>query len=210
MLMLFLNLRSAITLIGLVSVAPWGVAQDKGNPKAGEGGPDAPQAVEIYTAPDKSFELMYPADWKVTPGKAPGPLVTMLDEHKPPAQREALTVVAVPATPGQRLEDYAKTFKSGAARRIQGYHRVDDGMWEIGDWKVFRAVYDTQGQNGIPLRHINFAMIKDGVLYNLIFACPPDKLQQEHDFANQICGSFKVNAPPKFEGPATRRAGAAK
>ena len=158
--------------------------------------------VERYVAPDNSFELIYPSGWKVTPGKAPGAVLTIVEESKPADHRHGIGLIATPAKPGQELKDVAKGLKAVAPRRINAYKAVDDAYYDIGDWKVYRMVYDTKSKDGILFREINFTIVKDGVIYNLIVGGPPDQYPQDEERANQICGSLKINAPPKFETPA--------
>lgn len=164
--------------------------------------PEDIEFVEVYTPPDKSFELVYPAGWKVTPGKAPGTLVSFADESAPPDRRQGIGLVATLSRPGQELKDAAKAMKAAMPRRVQGYKAVDDEFYEIGDWKVYRLVYDATGKNGIVLRTYIFTVLKDGVLYNLVCAGPPDKAKEVEQRGEQICGGLKINARPTFETPA--------
>ena len=188
-----------LVLAALLVRTPVARADDKDKPVEL---PPGAEFVERYVAPDNSFELIYPSGWKVTPGKAPGAVLTIVEESKPPDHRHGIGLIATPAKPGQELKDVAKGLKAVAPRRINAYKAVDDAYYDIGDWKVYRMVYDTKSKDGILFREINFTIVKDGVIYNLIVGGPPDQYPQDEERANQICGSLKINAPPKFETPA--------
>jgi hypothetical protein len=187
-----------LVLATLLVRPPDARADDK--PKPGDLPPGA-EFVEPYVAPDKSFELIYPSGWKVTPGKAPGAILTIVEESKPPDQRHGIGLIATPAKPGQELKDVARGLKAAAPRKINAYKAVDDAYYDIGDWKVYRMVYDTKSKDGVPMRHINFTIVKEGVIYNLLVGGPPDQYAADEERANQICGSLKINAPPRFETP---------
>ena len=183
--------QSAVILLTLAALSGVGTSFAQAQPK------DAPDAANkdvatlfrSYEPDDKSFQMLYPSDWKVVPGGAGGTVVTFLNEKtaKGGKATEMTSLLILPSR--NTLEQLAQTMKEKAAARA-GFTLIEDGAFTVGDWKTHRFVFDIKAGDATT-RGIQFVMVKDGSAYVMTFYMPPEKFNKEaEDRTFKLCGQF--------------------
>jgi hypothetical protein len=150
-----------------------------------------------YIPEDKSFTMLYPADWKIVPGgKGPVAVSFVNPKINQPGQAAEFMNLMIIASKGDTLEQLAKAMKDQFAAK-PGITPVEDAAFTVGNWKTHRFVYDVKAPNNITSRAIQFIMVKDASAYVISFHMPPENYTKENqDRAFELCGTFKIGVDP--------------
>lgn len=189
-----MNKKNRIVFIALLAMvaAPSFAAEPK--PPAETVTKADPAHFREYVPEDRSYTMLYPADWKVVPGK--GPLAVSFVNPKTigPGKAAEFVSLTIVSSKGNSLEQISAAMKEQLAAK-PGVTPVEDGAFTVGAWKTHRFVYDVKSPNNVTTRAIQFVMVKDASVYVIALHIPPDKFDKAaEERAFELCGTFKLGA----------------
>ncbi len=157
-----------------------------------------PEDFVVHKGPDGEFTIKSPPSWN----EAPGPRAPVAMILKPQAHGASISIVVVPAPPGERLKAAMESMPKQLARQFNGFKLIKSDYVLYCGRPSGRIVYETDPAKGIRIRIMSIIVMRGGKDYAIAFAAPVKDYDAAYKAAEPVIASFNLPGEEPASQPA--------